>query len=143
MAGGSAVARARTSLLEDSIPRVLMGLTLPMSLGLASTSLFNVVDAYFVGRLGGGPLAALGFTFPITLVLTNMAGGLSVAATSVVSRAVGQGDQGRAARTASHALWSAAALGLVLAGVGLLTLGPFMRLLGVSPEASSRWCAGT
>jgi putative MATE family efflux protein len=134
MAGGSAVARARTSLLEDSIPRVLTGLTLPMILGLASTSLFNVVDAYFVGRLGGGELAALGFTFPITLVLTNMAGGLSVAATSVVSRAAGQGEQGRAARTASHALWSAAALGLVLAGVGLLTLGPFMGLLGVSPE---------
>lgn len=132
--GTGARARGSALLLEGDVGRALAGQTLPLTLSMASTFLFGVVDAWFVGQLGGLELSALAFAAPITLVLTSMASGLGVAATSVVARAVGEGQDGQVKQSVNHALWWSAALGVVLAAVGMLTLDAFARLLGASPE---------
>lgn len=76
----------------------LVKLTLPMVWGLFALIAFNLVDTYFVGQLGTAQLAAMSFTFPVVMTLGNLAFGLGVGATSVIARAIGEGDMRRVQR---------------------------------------------
>ena len=49
-----------------------------MELGLVAIFLFNIVDTIYVGQLGAKPLAAMGFTFPVTYSVMSAAMGFSV-----------------------------------------------------------------
>ena len=48
----------------------------PMVVGIIATISVSLVDTYFVGKLGTSPLAALSFTFPVTMAVTSLAIGL-------------------------------------------------------------------
>ena len=101
-----------------------------MMVGIVGMVAFNLVDTFFVGRLGTLELAAMSFTFPVVLVVMSLSRGLGVGATAVLSRAIGEGDQHRVRRLATNALLLSF---IILAGfvnVGMLTIEPLFRLLG-------------
>ncbi len=56
----------------------LLSLALPMMVGIVGMVAFNLVDTFFVGRLGTLQLAAMSFTFPVVLVVSSIARGLGV-----------------------------------------------------------------
>ncbi len=105
-------------------------MTLPMIVGLVAVIGFNAVDTYFIGQLGLESLAAITYTFPVVFVLATVALGLGTGATSIVSRAVGEGDQDRVRALATDSLTLAVAIVGVLVVVGVLTIEPVFRLLG-------------
>jgi Na+-driven multidrug efflux pump len=74
------------------VSKILIKLTIPMTFGIVGMVAFNLVDTYFVGRLGTKELAALSFTFPIVLLINSLAMGLGMGASAVISRAIGEGD---------------------------------------------------
>ena len=117
-------------LIEGPIPQTLVKLTLPMLVGIFSMLAFNLVDTFFLGRLGTEPLAAISFTFPVVMAIGSVALGLGVGAAALVSRAIGTGDDAQVRRLTTDSL----ALALVIVGVfiifGLLTLEPMFRMLG-------------
>ncbi|MBU1537282.1 MATE family efflux transporter, partial [Myxococcota bacterium] len=89
---------ARASLTEGNLKRQLIYLAIPMVFGMLGLTIFNIVDALYVGYLGTKPLAALSFTFPVVLVLNSIALGMGMGASSVISRALGSGDHHRVVR---------------------------------------------
>jgi putative MATE family efflux protein len=105
-----------------------------MTLGLAAVILFNVVDTFWVGRLGARELAAMSFTFPVVFLVMSIAIGMGVGVTSVLSRVIGEGDTRRVCRLATDGLFLANTLVVVLAITGLTTIGPVFTTLGASPE---------
>jgi putative MATE family efflux protein len=137
MAGG----QARARLIDGSVERTLARLAVPLLLGVVATTALGVVDAYFVGKLDALSLSALAFTFPVNMVMTNLAMGLGVGTAAVVARVLGQGDSEAAHRLAQHSLWLALALSAVLTGLGLLTVEPLARALGATGAAESLFCA--
>jgi putative MATE family efflux protein len=108
----------------------LVRLAGPMLFGIAAVMSVQLVDTYFVGRLGTTPLAALSFSFPIALTLASLSIGLSAAAASVVSRAFGRGHHRRTRRLATDSLMLTVAVMMPLTGLGLLTVDPVLRILG-------------
>ncbi|MFB6260021.1 MAG: hypothetical protein ABEK42_04865 [Thiohalorhabdaceae bacterium] len=60
-------------LVEGPVGPTLRRMTVPMVLGIAAVVTFTLVDTFFIGLLGTEPLAAVGFTFPLTLALTQLA----------------------------------------------------------------------
>jgi putative MATE family efflux protein len=124
----------RINLLEDPVGRTLLRLAGPLVVGLAAVILFNVVDTFWVGRLGARELAAMSFTFPVVFLLMSMAIGLGVGVTSVVSRVIGEGDTERVCRFTTDGLFLANIVVVVFAITGLLTIGPVFRVLGASTE---------
>jgi putative MATE family efflux protein len=121
-------------LLEGPIGRTLVRLALPMVFGMTAVILFNVVDTFYVGRLGATELAAMSFTFPVVYLMMHVAVGLGVGVTSVISRAIGEGDHARVRRLTSDGLILANTVVIGLAIVGLLTIGPLFRFLGASED---------
>jgi len=105
-----------------------------MVLGLVAIILFNVVDTFWVGRLGGRELAAMSFTFPVVFLLMSISIGMGVGVTSVVSRVIGEGDTHRVCRLTTDGLFLANTLVIVFAISGILTIGPIFRTLGAPPE---------
>lgn len=117
----NAPANSSAKLVRGSIPGHLAGQTLPAIIGVAAIMSIGLVDAYFIGQLGSEELAAISFIFPISVALTSLGVGVMVGINSVVARALGEGDEEKAARRANFGMVFAVACGLVM-GLALFTL---------------------
>ncbi|MEL7053459.1 MAG: MATE family efflux transporter, partial [Cyanobacteria bacterium J06588_5] len=122
------------SLIEGPIGKQLFKLTLPMVGGIFALVAFNLADTYFVGQLGTTQLAAMSFTFPVVMTLGSLALGLGVGASSIIARAIGQGDRSRVQRFTTNSLTLGLSMVALLSAIGLLTIDPLFRLLGAGPE---------
>jgi len=126
--------KIKASLVDVPIRPTLTRMALQTFVGILGMIAFNLVDTIFIGHLGTRELAAISFTFPVVMVIIGLSMGLSIGASSVISRAIGQGDQFTVQRLTTDILALAVLLitGLVL--VGLFTMGPTFRALGASEE---------
>jgi len=124
----------KAQLTEGNVEKVLITLTLPMILGMLGLVIFNLVDTYFVGKLGTAQLAALSFTFPVVLVVNSIALGLGIGSSSVISRAVGEGDYHKVQRLGTDSLLLAVLVVVVFCIIGILTIEPLFSLIGVDSE---------
>src|SRR3954451_14167673 len=75
---------------QGSIPRAVVLLAIPMILELSLESVFAVVDMFFVGKLGENAIATVGLTESVITLIYSVAIGLSVAATAIVARRIGE-----------------------------------------------------
>ncbi|MEE3174217.1 MAG: MATE family efflux transporter, partial [Pseudomonadota bacterium] len=62
-----------------------------MVFGMVAIMAANLIETVYISFLGTQELAALGFSFPIIMLIQSTAMGLSVGASSVVSRKIGEG----------------------------------------------------
>ena len=124
----------RQSLTEGAISNRLARLTLPMVWGIFAIVAFNLADTYYVGQLGTEQLAAMSFTFPVVMTLGSLAMGLGIGASSIIARAIGQGDRSRVQRFTTNSLTLGVAAVALLSSIGLLTIDPLFRALGASSQ---------
>lgn len=112
----------------------LLSLALPMMVGIVGMVAFNLVDTFFVGRLGTLQLAAMSFTFPVVLVVSSIARGLGVGVSSVLARAIGAGDYHRIQRLTTDGLVLSLLVVSTFVFTGLFTIEPLFRLLGAGDD---------
>lgn len=124
----------KARLVEGPVGRTLFRLTIPMILGILGMVIFNLVDTFFVARLGTHELAAMGFTFPVVFLVGGLALGLGMGASAVISRAIGEGDIGRVRRLTTDSLVLAVTVVSFLVAVGLATIDPLFRALGATSD---------
>ena len=124
----------RGALTEGPIGKMLFILTVPMIFGTLSMVIFNLVDAFFVARLGTNELAALSFTYPVVLVITSLAMGLGIGSSAVISRAIGEGDHHRVQCLTTNGLILSVVFVAFFVAIGLFTINPLFRLLGATKE---------
>ncbi len=110
----------------------LVRLTLPMLGALLAMIGYSVAETWFIARLGPHALAAVSFTFPVTMVVISLAIGLGAGTSAVVARALGAGEAAAGALVIDAMLLTAA-MAAVAALLGELTLYPLFRALG-APE---------
>jgi len=120
-------------LTEGPVGRHLVGMTVPVLLGIATMMAQGLIDTWFIGRVGDAELAAFGFGFPILMIVTSVAIGLGAGTSSVVARAIGANDHRRARRLSTDSLLLSFLVVAAVSVLGILTIGPLFRLLG-APE---------
>ena len=108
-------------LATGSVTGHLIGQTAPGVVGVAAIMSIGLIDAYFIGQLGGDALAAISFIFPITIALASLGVGVMVGINSMVARALGEGDAEKAARRANFGIVFSIAVGLLI-GLSLFAL---------------------
>lgn len=121
-----------TSLTQGPISATLFRLTLPMILGIFSIVALNLVDAFFVGKLGALQLAALGFAFPVIMVMGSIGLGIGTGASAVISRAIGEKDVHKTRCLTRDSLSLSLLLALLFVVLGLCTMTPLFRAMGAS-----------
>ena len=115
---------------EGSINRALILLAIPMVLEMSMESLFALVDAYFVGHLGKAAIATVGLTESVLSLIYSVAFGISMAATALVARRIGEKDPEGASRGAVQALYIALGLSLLVSIAGLIWSREILMLMG-------------
>lgn len=105
---------------EDSIKSLLIQLSIPSIIGMATQALYNVVDSIYVGHISKEALSALSISFPIQMILISVGVGTGVGVTSLISRLLGERDESRADNVAEHALIIIFFLGTIVGFIGYL-----------------------
>src|SRR5215510_14474434 len=100
------------------IGRSILLLAIPMVLEMIMESVFAVVDIFWVSHLGVDAAATVGLTESLLTLIYALAIGLSIGATAMVARRIGERNPAGAARAAVQALAIATLLSLVIAAIG-------------------------
>jgi len=117
-------------LTKGSVPKLLSSQALPMIWGIFAVISMNLADTYFVGQLGTDELAAMGFTFPIVMIMSSVAFGIGIGASSLIARAIGSKQNNEVRGYTTSSVLIALGIAIILAIVGVLTIDPVFRLLG-------------
>lgn len=120
---------------QGSIGRAILLLAVPMMLEMAMESVFAVVDVYFVSSLGPSAIATVGLTESVLTLLYAVAIGLSMGATALVARRIGEKRPAEAADTAVQAIAVAIAASVPFALLGAFFAKDVLALMGADAWA--------
>ena len=110
--------------------KVLLQYTIPMFVSVAFQQIYNIVDSMIAGKFAGKEaLAAVGASYPITMIFMAVAVGCNIGCSVVISQLFGA----KAYRKMKTAVFTTLSAGLllsaVLTAVGLFTTPAMMRMI--------------
>ena len=107
-----------------------------MMLEMAMESVFALVDLYFVGHLKHSSYAiqTVGLTESVLTIIYSLAIGMSMAATAIVARRIGEQDTVAAAKAGMQAVSIALIINLVIGAVGFYYASNLLTIMGASAE---------
>ena len=117
---------------EDKVGKALIKLGIPSMVGMLVFTLYNLVDTYFVSRLGTTQMAAVSIVYPVNMVVLGFALMFGTGAASCLSRILGSKQFKKANIFASTSLASSMILAVILLTVMLVFSDPLLRLLGAT-----------
>ncbi|MCF8308749.1 MAG: MATE family efflux transporter [Bacteroidales bacterium] len=124
----------QTDLTHGAIAPLLLKLTWPMIFGMLGMVLFNLADTYFIGKVGVKELAAMGFTFPVVMVISSLVLGVGIGTSSLISRSIVSESYDTIKKYSSEALLLGLSIVIIIIITGQLTIRPLFRTLGASEE---------
>uniref|UniRef100_A0A7C9JDI6 Multidrug export protein MepA n=1 Tax=Muribaculaceae bacterium Z82 TaxID=2304548 RepID=A0A7C9JDI6_9BACT len=123
----------RTELLKSApVKGALLKLGMPTLVGMSVSALYNVVDAFFVGQLGGSQMAAVSLFAPIATAMLGLALLFGGGAASYISRLLGAGRRKEADECATTSLTTSMVAALLLLVGFVVCMEPFLRGLGAT-----------
>ena len=111
--------------------RKLLRFTLPSIAMMIFTSIYGVVDGYFVSNyVGKTPFAAVNFIMPFLMILGTFGFMFGTGGSALVSKTMGEGDMPKANRLFSMLTYISIGVGLFLTVFGVIFIRPIAALLG-------------
>lgn len=113
----------------------LLRFVFPSIIMMVFTSIYGVVDGFFVSNFAGKTsFAAINLIMPFVMVLGGIGFMIGTGGTALVSKILGEGDRKRANQTFSMMILLTLILGVILSVVGVIFLPPVARFLGATEE---------
>ena len=110
--------------------KVLLIFCIPLLISSIFQQLYNMVDSIIAGKvLGEAALAAVGASYPITMIFTAIALGCNLGCSVIISKLFGERNYTDMKSGVNTILISVAVLGVLLTGIGIGLGSPIMRLL--------------
>ncbi len=119
---------------SGSIRNSVIILAIPMILEMMMESVFAVVDIFFVGKLGKDAVSTVGLTESVLTLIYSVAIGLSMAATAMVSRRIGEKNFQEAGKAGMQAIILALIIILMISFTGVFFARNILQLMGAPPE---------
>ena len=111
--------------------RSLLRFTLPSIAMMIFTSIYGVVDGYFVSNfVGKTPFAAVNFIMPFLMILGAIGFMFGTGGSALVSKTMGEGNKERANRDFSLFVYFSAVTGILIAIIGIIFIVPIAAMLG-------------
>lgn len=127
--------RTKIQLSDHFNYRKLLRFTLPSILMMVFTSVYSVVDGFFVSNfVGKTPFTAVNLIMPFLMILGAFGFMFGAGGSALVSKLMGEGNKEKANSCFSLLVYIAAALGVVLAVAGIFVVRPVSVLLGAEGE---------
>jgi putative MATE family efflux protein len=121
-------------LLEGPIAPALIRLAIPIILGNALQTGYQLTDAFWVGRLGAAAVAAVAISFPITFLVIALGAGLAMAGAILSAQYMGAGRQDLVNHVAAQTMLAVAVSSVLLGALGFVLAPSLLKLLGIAPD---------
>jgi putative MATE family efflux protein len=121
-------AATHKALLEGPVLRSLIKLAVPIVIANLLQAAYQLVDAFWVGRLGGYAVAAVSVSTPVAFLSIALAGSI------LIAQYFGAGNRGMVNHIAAQTLLLVVLISVLLGAAGWLFSPFFLRLLKVSPD---------
>lgn len=121
---------------QGSIRKAVMMLAVPMILEMSLESVFALVDLYFVGHLPQSDKAqqVVGLTESVITIIYSLAIGISMAATALVARRIGEKNPEAATKAGAQTTILAIFLTIILSIAGFIFARDILRIMGASED---------
>jgi putative MATE family efflux protein len=127
-----AIAGSQQDYTDVRIERAILMLAIPMVLEMIMESLFGVVDMFWVAHLGSDAIATVALTETVLTLLFTVALGLSMAATAMVSRRIGEKDPAAASVVAVQAIAVGVGISCITGVLGYVFAPELLGIMGAS-----------
>lgn len=117
-----------------SINKAIFMLSVPMILEMIMESLFAVVDVFFVSKLGTDAIATVGLTESMLTILYSVAWGISMGATALVARRIGEKNPDGAAHGGMQAIYVGVIISVFVSLAGIFYAKDLLLMMGGNPE---------
>jgi putative MATE family efflux protein len=129
-----AVRGTRIDYTTAPVGRAIAMLAVPMVLEMSMESIFAVADVFWVAHLGADAVATIGLTESFMTFIYTAAMGLSIGATALVARRIGEHDRSGASSAAGQSILLGVGTAVAIAAVGAPNAAGLLRLMG-APES--------
>lgn len=119
---------------QGSLSKAIFLLAIPMVFEMLMESIFALVDIYFVSKVSTNAVATIGLTESVVTLIYAVAVGISVAATAVVARRIGEGDANGAKKTVAQVIYIGIFVSLLFSWGGIYFAKDILGLMKASPE---------
>ena len=123
---------------NESIPRLIIKMSIPTIVAFLINSIYSLADTYFVSSLGESATAAVSVNASLDQLIMMCGSMLAVGANSYIARLLGQGNEKKASQVLSTAFFLAFGIGAGLTLFGSIFMTPMVRLLGAT-QTSERY----
>ena len=123
--------------------RLLLKLAMPMIFSVLVSSLYNIVDSIFVGRIGPSALTAISLGAPISSLMVELSFGVAVGVNAMLSRRLGEKDEDGVNKAAGQGFLLMSVVYLICLLFGLTGVEAFYRIQTSDAEIISLGCQYT
>ncbi|MEP7143120.1 MAG: MATE family efflux transporter [Ferruginibacter sp.] len=120
---------------KGSIRKAVILLAIPMVLEMCMESVFAVVDIYFVSHLGKHATSTVGLTESVITIVYSLAIGISMAATAMVARRIGEKNEKAASMAGMQSIFISLAITIAVSIPGFIYSADILRLMGAEDAA--------
>ncbi|CAL2081699.1 MATE family efflux transporter [Tenacibaculum sp. 190524A05c] len=118
---------------QGSIKKAVFMLSIPMILEMLMESIFALVDIIYVSRVSVNAVATVGLTESVLTLVYAVAIGLSMAATALIARRVGEKDIKKANETAVQVIFLGIIISIGISAIGILFPREILQFMGGEP----------
>lgn len=119
---------------EGKILNSLVSLAAPIIAANILQTAYQLIDTFWLGRLGANAVAAVSISFPILFLVLSLGSGLTLAGTVLVSQFKGAENQKMVNFNSSQTIFLIFCVSLLLSIASYFSAAPLMRLIGAGPE---------
>src|SRR5690606_16624070 len=119
---------------KGSLVQSLFTLAWPIIMANILQTAYQLIDTFWLGRLGANAVAAVSISFPILFLVLSLGAGLTLAGTVIISQYKGANDMEMINFSASQTVIIVFLISIVLAFLGFMAASPLMNLVGAGPE---------
>jgi len=123
--------RSTRLMTEGSIVGALFTIAWPIVFANTLHTAYQLIDTFWVGRLGAGAVAAVSVCYPLIFLFLGVGFGLSIAGSVFVSQYAGARQHERVNHIAAQILLVMVCVALALSVLGIAVAGPVLHLIGV------------
>lgn len=119
---------------EGKILNSLVSLALPIIFANILQTAYQLIDTFWLGRLGADAVAAVSISFPLLFLVLSLGSGLTLAGTVMVSQYQGAGNQKMVDFSSSQSIFLILIISVLLAVISYFSAAPLMKIIGAGPD---------
>lgn len=123
---------AKVNVLNERIEYSLFHLAWPLIVSNALQTIYNIVDSYFLGKLGPVQFSASTITWPVIFTFISLAMGFSNAGIAIVSQSYGKMDIQKVKKSMGQLYLVTISVGLLATVLGIAFAKPILNFIAGS-----------